>query len=31
MWKYYLFMTIEGIGIYIWCKVINMLDKKYPN
>lgn len=30
MWKYYLYVTLEGVGIYIWCKIINMLDKKYP-
>lgn len=30
MWKYYLYITLEGIAIYIWCKIIEKLNKKYP-
>lgn len=30
MWKYYLYVCLEGIGIFLWCRIINKLDKKYP-
>ncbi len=30
MWKYYLFMILEGIAIYAWCRLIDWLNKKYP-
>lgn len=30
MWKYYLFITLEGIAIYVWCRFIGWLNKKYP-
>jgi len=30
MWKYYLTISLEGIVMFIWCKVIDKLAKKFP-
>jgi hypothetical protein len=31
MLRYILYISFEGIAIYIWCKVIQKLDSKYPS
>jgi len=28
MWKFYVFIILEGIAIYVWCRFIRWLDKR---
>lgn len=28
MWKFYVLITLEGIAIYVWCRLIKWLDER---